>query len=219
MRISSAPSARPPTANKALINRPRSSVVAWVGVALASMSRSPASRPPSRSPSARSQTILDNLPIGLSLNNIQEGNVTFMNKKFQEIYGWTSDEITSVTTFFEKVYPNVTYRNELIDRIMSDIQSGDPEKMHWEDIVVTQKYGTQRIIDAANIPLIEQNTMVSTVVDITERKQAEVALKASEDRYRSFISQVSEGVYRFECDQPMDLNLPLEEQVDFIYDH
>ena len=57
------------------------------------------------------------------------------------------------------------------------------------------------------------------MVDVTERKLAEIALKESEDRYRSFISQVSEGVYRFECDQPMDINLPLEEQVDFIYDH
>jgi len=165
------------------------------------------------------QTILDNLPIGISLNKIDEGDVTFMNKKFQEIYGWTSDEITSVATFFEKVYPDVDYRNELIDRIMNDIQSGNPEKMHWEDIVITQKNGAQRIVNAVNIPLNEQNTMISTVVDITERKQAEVALKASEDRYRSFISQVSEGVYRFECDQPMDLNLPLEEQIDFIYDH
>ncbi|HAQ21435.1 MAG TPA: hypothetical protein DCR40_19725 [Prolixibacteraceae bacterium] len=55
--------------------------------------------------------------------------------------------------------------------------------------------------------------------DITERKQAEVSLKESEERYRLFISQLSEGVYRFECDQPMDLNLPVEEQVDFIYDH
>jgi len=55
--------------------------------------------------------------------------------------------------------------------------------------------------------------------DITERKQAEMALKESEDRYRSFISQVSEGVYRFECDQPIDISLPIEEQADFIYDH
>jgi len=55
--------------------------------------------------------------------------------------------------------------------------------------------------------------------DITQRKQAEVALKESEDRYRQFISQVSEGVYRFESDEPIDISLPLEEQVDFIYDH
>jgi len=57
------------------------------------------------------------------------------------------------------------------------------------------------------------------MVDVTERKRAEMALKDSEDRYRQFISQVSEGVYRFECDQPMDINLSVEDQVDFIYDH
>lgn len=55
--------------------------------------------------------------------------------------------------------------------------------------------------------------------DITERKQAEALLKESEDRYRQFVSQVSEGVYRFESDQPIDISLPLEEQIDFIYDH
>jgi len=55
--------------------------------------------------------------------------------------------------------------------------------------------------------------------DITERKQAEMALKESEDRYRQFVSQVSEGVYRFECDQPMSIDLPVEEQVDFLLEH
>ncbi len=55
--------------------------------------------------------------------------------------------------------------------------------------------------------------------DITDRKRSEQIIKDSEERYRSFISQVSEGVYRFECDEPMDLNLPVEEQIDYIYDH
>jgi PAS domain S-box-containing protein len=55
--------------------------------------------------------------------------------------------------------------------------------------------------------------------DITERKRAEQTIKESEERYRRFISQISEGVYRFECDEPMDLSLSREEQIDFIYDH
>lgn len=127
------------------------------------------------------QTILDNLPIGVSLNTIEEGTATYMNKKFQEIYGWSSSEITSISTFFERVYPDVAYREALMKQIMEDIQSGDPERMHWENIFITRKDGTKRIINAVNIPLPEQNTMVSTVADITDLHKTQIdLLKAKE---------------------------------------
>ena len=61
--------------------------------------------------------------------------------------------------------------------------------------------------------------MIGTIQDITDRKESEIALQESEERYRRFISQVSEGVYRFESDEPMDTSLPLEEQIDYIYNH
>ncbi len=113
------------------------------------------------------QTILDNLPIGLSLNELSDGRAVYMNKKFEELYGWSSKEITSVGSFFENVYPDPDYRKQIVERIMTDINSGDPGKMHWENISVTRKDGTNRIVNAVNIPLIKQNTMVSTVMDIT----------------------------------------------------
>ncbi len=62
--------------------------------------------------------------------------------------------------------------------------------------------------------------------DISARKQAEsqreaalAALNESKERYENFISQISDGVYRFEPDEPMPLTLPVEEQIDFIYRH
>jgi PAS domain S-box-containing protein len=42
-------------------------------------------------------------------------------------------------------------------------------------------------------------------------------LKESEERYKSFLSQVSEGVYRLEANIPLDLSLPTEEKIDFVY--
>ena len=128
------------------------------------------------------QTILDNLPIGIALNKIDEGTATYMNKKFEEIYGWSSDEIISIGSFFERVYPDADYRNELIGQIIADIQSGDPERMHWENILVTQKDGGKRIVNAVNIPLIEQNTMVSTVIDITELYKTQNDLVAAKEK-------------------------------------
>ena len=55
------------------------------------------------------------------------------------------------------------------------------------------------------------------IFDNFEKTRHTSMLKASEERYRSFISQVSEGVYRFEFEKPMPVNLPIEEQVDYIY--
>jgi len=128
------------------------------------------------------QTILDNLPIGLALNKFNEGEATYMNKKFEEIYGWTAQEITSISTFFENIYPDTEYRKSITDRILSDIGSGDPNKMHWENIMITRKDGSKRIVNSVNIPLIEQNTMVSTVMDITELKQIQNDLVKSKEK-------------------------------------
>ena len=122
------------------------------------------------------QTVLDNLPIGIALNEIDKGNSFYINKKFEEIYGWPKDEMKNISDFFKKVYPDIKYREELETKILADIKSGDPSRMHWEDCTVTHKDGSKRIVDAVNIPLNEQNTMVSTVIDITERKLAEEEL-------------------------------------------
>jgi PAS domain-containing protein len=57
---------------------------------------------------------------------------------------------------------------------MGDIQSRDPERMVWNNIVITMRTGEKRIVNAKNIPLYDQNLMISTVMDVTnEYKQAE----------------------------------------------
>ncbi len=126
------------------------------------------------------QTILDNLPIGLAVNYIDQGTATYINRKFEEIYGWPKQQLENIEDFFHKVYPDPEYREKIMNRIMKDIQSGDPDRMIWEGVEITRKDGEKRYISAKNIALYDQNFMISTVQDITEAKTLQAQLSQAQ---------------------------------------
>jgi PAS domain S-box-containing protein len=53
--------------------------------------------------------------------------------------------------------------------------------------------------------------------DVTARARAERALRESEERYRAFIAQTSEGVFRIEHQPPVPIDLPVDEQIEAQY--
>jgi PAS domain S-box-containing protein len=69
------------------------------------------------------------------------------------------------------------------------------------------------IRDDNNAPLYG----LAMVEDITQRKRADEALRASEERYRSFVVNSSEGIWRLDVEQPIDIKLPVDEQIALFY--
>ncbi len=57
---------------------------------------------------------------------------------------------------------------------------------------------------------------IKTKEDLNSAK--EIAEK-SEQKYRAYIEQSSEGIYRLEVSEPMDISMGVDEQVDYLYDH
>lgn len=53
--------------------------------------------------------------------------------------------------------------------------------------------------------------------DISERKETEKALRNSEERYKAFVKNSTEGIWRFEFLEPISLSLPVEDQVKLIF--
>jgi PAS domain S-box-containing protein len=153
--------------------------------------------------------------------NVQTGEV-ILNDRWTEIIGYTLDELKpiSISTWINTVYPDdLPAANEMLNKHFNG-------ELEYFDVEFRQPHKDGKLIWVNSRGKVIEWTddgkplwMSGTHLDITERKLAEKNLHESEDRYRSFISQISEGVYRFECDEPMDINLPIEEQVDFIYDH
>ncbi|MFN2379162.1 MAG: PAS domain S-box protein [Bacteroidales bacterium] len=147
------------------------------------------------------ENVLDNLPIGVAVNHIDDGRAFYMNKRFEDVYGWNRDVITDITLFFEKVYPDPEYREELMSRVMADIATGDPSRMHWENIKITRSDGTESFINALNIPLQELNMVVSTVMDVTvenvlinQLTEAKERAEESDRLKSSFLANISHEI-------------------------
>jgi PAS domain S-box-containing protein len=120
------------------------------------------------------ENILHNLPIGIAVTKIDDGKATIVNKRFSEIYGWPDNVVTDFLVFFENLFPDEAYRNELMDKVLRDKQSGDPERLEWNNVLITTRSGEKRAVNAKNIQLWDQNLVISTVMDVTnEYKQAE----------------------------------------------
>lgn len=141
------------------------------------------------------ETTLENLPIGIAVNKINEGTATLMNPKFSEVYGWTKEDLTDVTTFFEKVYPNPEYREKIVNQVIKDISSKDPTRMNWTGIKIVTSTGDTRIINAKNIPLYNQNLMISTVTDITVEYNQSKEIERIKNNQEALINSTNDFIW------------------------
>lgn len=141
------------------------------------------------------ESTLKNIPLGIAVNQISTGKVTFMNPAFIQIYGWPQETIKDVNTFLQKIYPDPEYHAFMSKTILEDIKSGDNERMSWKDVQITTQSGEQRIISAKNIALPDLDLMISTVINETDRYWAEESLKRSNERFHLATKAVSDAIW------------------------
>ncbi|MEH2371629.1 hybrid sensor histidine kinase/response regulator [Nostoc sp.] len=69
--------------------------------------------------------------------------------------------------------------------------------------------------------LLENNpdNIISFVVDLSKRKQLELALCKSEERYRAFLEQSSEAIWCIELEVPISPDCPEDEQIQHFYEY
>jgi len=61
--------------------------------------------------------------------------------------------------------------------------------------------------------------MIGAAQNITKRKKAEEAVEASEQRYKMFVQQSTEGIWRLELNQPISIDTPMDEMMAYCYNN
>jgi PAS domain S-box-containing protein len=122
--------------------------------------------------------ILEKSPTGFAINKISTTEVTYVNQAFADAYHIPLELCSNVSTFFKYVYGN---QMELGNKILSDVNSGIPEKMKWDKVpVIDKETNRTHYVSASNIVLEELDLMISTVRDITTQVENEEKLKQSD---------------------------------------
>lgn len=143
----------------------------------------------------------------------QDDEYVYVNPYSEIITGYSADEMLQMK-FWDLVHKDYveTARQRGIAR-----QKGEDVPDNYEMKIIT-KQGDEKWINysARVIKFNGKPAVIGVSTDITENKKHQDEITKSEERYRTFVEQSSEGIFRMELKKPVPIALPLDEQIDMI---
>ena len=114
------------------------------------------------------------------------GNVTFVNHRGCEMYGYTLEDVEKGMTIWQTIHPDD--REQVIGDFIQALGREPGEFPEFHEFMSIRKDGSTFPLITYHLPIVQENKitgMRGIGIDITDRKRAEVALKESEERVPS----------------------------------
>jgi diguanylate cyclase (GGDEF)-like protein/PAS domain S-box-containing protein len=140
------------------------------------------------------RTILENIEDGYYEADIA-GKFTFFNNSMCRIFGYPQEELMGMSI---RQYADKENAKKIFQTFNEVYRTGTPaERFDWQ---IIRKDGAIRFGEAS-VSLIKDPSgnpvgFRGVTRDITERKQAEEAIRESEERYRTFVENASDIIFR-----------------------
>ncbi len=124
---------------------------------------------------------------------IEDGIFRYVNNRFAEIHGYTVEEIINKKTMFDFIPADFLPRfREAVHLWYKNPEKFDPIKEH----PILTKNGQMKYaeIHISHTTFRGKRAAIGTLIDITERKNAEAALKESEEQFRSMFNSSVDAI-------------------------
>jgi|GEM_PF-1455964 len=124
-----------------------------------------------------------------AINDLNDDTYVDVNEAFLEYFGFTKEEVIGKTSAQLGIL-ETNHRNEVMGKM------DDNGIVKNEEVAVRTKNGEHRdvLLSTSNIYIHDKEYAYTVANDITERKKADAAIKASEEKYRMLVAQAFDGI-------------------------
>ena len=143
----------------------------------------------------QSVELLQNTPFPMAINSLHDGRITFLNKAFTALFGYTQAEMPRVQDWAELAYPDPVYRQQTFDwwdQALSDyLEQGTP----LPNKVIQARTKSGDTVDIVISATVVNDELILSFLDVSESQKA---LRELKEQQQDAINQALHRIERAE---------------------
>ncbi|MHC5774134.1 hybrid sensor histidine kinase/response regulator [Nostoc sp.] len=164
---------------------------------------------------SRFRRLVDSNIIGVIVSKM-DGAIAQANDAFLQMVGYSQEDLLAGQIRWRDMIPPEYI--EANDRAIAELTTKGVCQP-FENEYIRKDHSHVPILLASALLENNPDNIISFVLDLSERKQIELALCKSEERYRAYLEQSSEGIWCIELEVPISPDCSEDEQIQHFYQY